>query len=397
MSEFDPVEKLWHGPKAPINIPTDVNLGDEILRILSKSPESIMVISHEENYSMSRGEARELIIKVAENLINLNIKPGDFVGLICKNSKYVPVLFYAAIVVGAPVIPLDVSIDKEEMKKMLHLTNPKIIFCDHDAYETTKEVLFELNNEAPIITLLERIPDVKFIEDLTDTLGDITQFTPPKYDKPANEKVLAILLTSGTTGPSKGCCFSHATILRFIRADTPAIMESVSLNFSSMQWASGFFFAICLPLLITETRVQSQKPFNVDTFVEVVEKYKINSIVIHPNYLYSLVKSPRFATADLSSVKVISYSGSVMSQELRKTIRDQYPAIKLLNIYSLSEVGVAMCLPHKQYKNEDTAGSLNANVTVKIIDDDGNKLGIDECGEILAKPAMPFGVNIFNS
>ena len=56
----------------------------------------------------------------------------------------------------------------------------------------------------------------------------------------------------------------------------------------------------------------------------------------------------------------------------------------------MTECSVSMCLPGLSYKNDASAGFLAGNAVVKIVDDEGNKLGPGERGEILVKSHFPF-------
>lgn len=394
MSSYDSVNKVWKGPKFPYPYAKDVYFGEELLKVLCKSPESIMFINHEENYSMTRGEARELSINVARNLIKLGIKPDDVVGVICRNSKYVPVVLYGCIIVGAPINPLDVSFGKDDIKHMFKLTKPKIVFCDHDMYQVTKEVLNEMHNDAKVFTLLGEVPDVAFVEEIAKYSGDDSTFIPPKFSKPVDQKILAIISTSGTTGPPKGFCVSHACL--FFHAISPVNPVPYSiLYFSSVCWMSGFLASVCnVAFRPTETKVQTLKPFSVETLVNLVEKYKINITFLVPSHLYIFLQSQTSDKVDFSTMGMIISGGSKISTELLKLFRQKFPSTLLVIAYAMTEGFGTMKKPGKVYKNETSSGSVTQNTVIKIIDDDGNKLGVGEEGEIMLKSSIPFLVRL---
>jgi acyl-coenzyme A synthetase/AMP-(fatty) acid ligase len=67
----------------------------------------------------------------------------------------------------------------------------------------------------------------------------------------------------------------------------------------------------------------------------------------------------------------------------------------LMNNYGMTEILISNCVPGRIYANETTTGSVRFSVTVKIVDDDGNKLGPGETGEIYAKNLFPILVRHF--
>ncbi len=152
---------------------------------------------------MTRRETRELTINVARNLVKMNVKPNDVIGIICRNSKYLPVLLYGCIVVGAPVNPLDNSFDSQHIKHIFGQTKPSIVFCDAEVYQSTKTTLEELKNDAIVFTLREKIDGVPFIEQLLKPTDEKSDFVAPKFEEPADKKVITFICTSGSTGLPK--------------------------------------------------------------------------------------------------------------------------------------------------------------------------------------------------
>lgn len=392
MSSYDELHKIWSGAKADYPHPMDTYFGEEILKMLNESPDEILEITHEENYSMTRKEARELSINVARNLMRLNVKPDDVVGFICRNSKYLSVLMYGCIIIGAPINPLDESVGDQYIKQIFSDTKPSIVFCDSELYEMTKANLEEIGSNAKVFTLLGKISGVPNVDELLKPTGEEDTFVPPKFDQPADRKLIAIICTSGTTGDPKGTIKTHATFLGFSKV-TMMPMPHKTLNFSPISWMYGFLASIMVAVRSTECKVQTSEFFSPELLVKLVEKYQVTILFLPAEHLYQFLDSPLSDTVDFTSVKMVTSGGAVISNRLRNKFRQKFPTTSFVSGYSMTEASVSLCPPGKVYKNEASVGNLMFNVLVKIVDSDGNKLGIGGQGEILTKSLLPFMVS----
>lgn len=104
------------------------------------------------------------------------------------------------------------------------------------------------------------------------------------------------------------------------------------------------------------------------------------------------LKSDRLPQADLSKVRAIIYSGSKLARSSALEIAKYLLNGKVVQIYGLSEMAgsVSVGLVTSENTENNSVGRLQSNIEAKIIDDDGNQLGENECGEICLKPAFAF-------
>lgn len=163
---FNAETKTWGGPKVPFNFARDTSVGAEILKRLAETPERILHVCHDDDKAMSCEETRIASIRIAQNLSKLGMRHGDVFGFICRNGSDLPPTLYASFLIGAPINPLDASFKKDDITQMFKQTNPKLVFCDAEVYETTKVSLSEIQNDAIIITLRGKVEGVRSIEDL---------------------------------------------------------------------------------------------------------------------------------------------------------------------------------------------------------------------------------------
>lgn len=103
-----------------------------------------------------------------------------------------------------------------------------------------------------------------------------------------------------------------------------------------------------------------------------------------------LLKSERIAEANLSSVKAFVCAGSKLLPSTVAEFQKYLPNGGIVQIYGLSEVGGATTLGIMTPESNGSVGRLQLNTQAKIIDEDGNRLGPNENGEIFLKAEYPF-------
>ncbi|CRK97985.1 CLUMA_CG011357, isoform A [Clunio marinus] len=389
MATFDSERKIWQGPKIPFKFPTNASIGVEILKKLKETPDRTMIISHDDGITMTCEEARIASIRVAQNLTKLGFKKGDVIGFICRNGIRLPPTIYGALLIGAPINPLDAGFKKDDIKHMFAQTQPKLVFCDADVYETTKQALNELDNNAVVMTHREKIEGVVYVDELLAPTGNEDSFEPPQFGN-SSDMLAIILCSSGTTGPPKGVCLSHAHIFAHINLFNESEGLRI-LSFSPIYWSTGVVSTITVAFRSQDAKIITAQPFGVDLLIQIIKKHDINFIQFAPYQLMLLLQSPLLDPRDFVGVKIFSVLGSVVSEHLRKEFRSVFPRHPLIVTYGMSEacITISSTEPHENICGL-TVGHISPNIQVRVVDNEGNPLGIEDTGEIYAKPEFKF-------
>lgn len=381
--------KIWTGNTGEYKLSLDIYYGEKLLEALDETPDRVIQINHEETGQWTCSEVKMASIRIAQNLQRLGIKSDDVIGFVCRNSGNILPLIYGCSLIGAPVNALHVSFPLDKIKEMFSKTKPKLVFCDHDLFERTKQALHEIRNNAMIFTVIKKIPVVPYVNELLVPTGSEYHFKPPKFEKRASEKLIAIVCSSETTEPMKGVCMPHTAVLQFASMTCRNWKEFKSLNFSSIYWSTGLVGVYLAPFRQGETRISTLQPFSVNLCVRIVEQYRVTVLVLPPAFLASLINSVASRNGDFSSIILISCTGGVVSESLREKFKVAFPDKPLLISYGTTEIFIAAITP-----GESSAplkvGKTYTNIQVKIVDDEGNPLDLGEVGEIRAKPEFKF-------
>src|SRR6185503_18858763 len=141
--------------------------------------------------------------RLAGHLQQLEVKPGDRVGLWLKNCpEFVPALF-GILQAGGVVVPINNFLKPEEVSYILGDAGIDVLISDH----STTEGLSKLSSARP---------QLKFwmVEDFSRLDGE-TSLEPGTLEFPERTQsdLAVIIYTSGTTGRPKGAMLSHGNLL----------------------------------------------------------------------------------------------------------------------------------------------------------------------------------------
>lgn len=181
------------------------------------------------------------------------------------------------------------------------------------------------------------------------------------------------MFTSATTGPPKAVPSSHACLVYQFQELRITGLGPI-LSFNNLCGSSGIR-TLAMSTLNNITRIVVRNAFDEDLFLEVIIKHKVQIWVCptgQPQLL--LLKNPDLVH-QLTTLKLIMPSGSPMPDSVIK----RFPVPFALR-YGLTEASSGV----------SSGGKLFQGVTVKLIDEEGRKLGVGERGEIYVKPRFPF-------
>jgi fatty-acyl-CoA synthase len=97
------------------------------------------------------------------------------------------------------------------------------------------------------------------------------------------------------------------------------------------------------------------------------------------------LRSPEFASRNLSSLKKCYYGAAIMPVEVLKELGERLPGAQFFNFYGQTEVAplATVLKPAEQIRKAGSAGKPALNVETKIVDEEGNEVARGCIGEIV--------------
>ncbi|XP_053673669.1 probable 4-coumarate--CoA ligase 3 [Anopheles nili] len=383
---YDEKTRTWCGPRTVSVYNPEASVGQILNHILQRTPDRIMQIDMDLGGRMNCTEFRTRMIRMVQNLTVAGLRKGDIVALATGNSENVAPLACALMTIGAPLNPLAPGFNEDDMAHMLRLTQPKMVFCDDANVEVVRLAARKAIDGEPTIYVLEsKRTDVRHAEELLAETGREQKFTPTHLGN-SHELLSMILCSSGTTGPPKGVCVTHAQTITMIGC-YPLSEPNTVFNFSPLYWLTGVMM-----LLNTfsggATRLITRRPFSAETFFEAVEKHRASFVFMPPSYASQIVRHERASHVDFSSLRMVAIGGSYVSDDLRDRFDVLLPNGRTYNTVGTSEVGWITC--DIGGRKPGSVGTPMVNISVRIVDEAGVDLGVGQQGQVLLKYTEPF-------
>ncbi|KAK1116591.1 hypothetical protein K0M31_018273 [Melipona bicolor] len=284
-----------------------------------------------QEYTVSYGELNELSNKLARALRKLE-KPENssksFVAVCMKPSHRLSTVLMAILKAGMAYLPLDAEFPMARMKHVLQEAKPFTVVIEQEAdpsiYEGTNTITYE--------QLLKQ--------------SEVEEKNDLEYDEDP-ERTAIVLYTSGSTGTPKGVLLPHATVLNRLQWQWQELPYAEDEEHCIFKTSLTFVDSVCEiwgPLLQGRTLVVIPKHITRDPerFISVLEKYKIQRLVLVPSLLHSMLMYLSLRTKDdvLRSLRLWICSG----ETLPVSLADQFFATfengnKILaNFYGSTEI-----------------------------------------------------------
>ncbi|MGH9093882.1 MAG: class I adenylate-forming enzyme family protein, partial [Acidimicrobiales bacterium] len=196
------------------------------------------------------------------------------------------------------------------------------------------------------------------------------------------DDIADIMYTSGTTGRPKGVVVRHRNVA-MIPNGLPRWTGDGWLHASPLFTFAGIG-SVYNPMKLGMTGLY-QPRFDVDGWLHQVERRRPAAVFLVPAMAQLLLAHPRFADADLSSIRVANLGSAPLAPGTLRRLQEKMPEAWISNNWGMTEAGSAFCIlpPEEADRRIGSVGKPIPPVTLRIIDDDGHPLDAGTVGELL--------------
>jgi fatty-acyl-CoA synthase len=142
------------------------------------------------------------------------------------------------------------------------------------------------------------------------------------------------------------------------------------------------FFSVDVYLGATSILLPGPEP---TALLATIERERVTKLFCPPTVWISLLRSPAFDAADLSSLRKGYYGASAMPVEVLRELRRRLPDVQLWNFYGQTEMAplATILRPHEQLDRAGSAGMAALNVETRVVDEFDEPVPAGEVGEIV--------------
>ena len=347
-------------------------------------------------------EHYRLVVQLAQQFKHhYGIQKGDRIALAMRNFPEWPVVFWATVTIGAIIVPLNAWWKGEELAYGLKDSGAKLLVADKERLSLITPHLNELSElKHKIVVRAAENPNSQ-----ADNWNDIIAATGENLSLPETSIVAddpcTLFYTSGTTGNPKGALGTHRNIcnnllsgvfVRFrteIRYGRKPILPTEQL--AQLMSVPLFHATGCHAMLCGNTfggnKIVLMHKWNPEEAIRLIEKEKITTFGGVPSMVWQVLESPKFESADMTSLLNVGYGGAPAAPELLKQVQKAFPQVKPSNGYGLTETSALSTSNNADdyaYK-PDSVGMPPPVTEIKIIDADASELPAGEIGEVCIK------------
>ena len=406
------------GPGGPLEIETK-NIRGQDLRVYKVGPQNLRDIfeigrSHGELEFLIYGDERityRAHANAASKLAHIlkdtyGIQKGDRVALVMRNLPEWPVVFWASVIIGAMICPLNAWWTADELEYGLRDSGSVIAIVDVERADRIAEKLPNIPNLKALIVARggdDRPAGAVALEDL---IGETVSWARLPETSPPNvaldpEDLCTLFYTSGTTGASKGAYGTHRNVItnlmnmmvntarQFLRRGETPPAPDPTLPKKATLLAIPFFHvtgchAVLVPSVAQGVKIVMMHRWDALKGIELIEKEKINSFGGVPAIAWQVIEHPRLKEFDTSTVESVSYGGAPSSAELVRKIVETFPKVSPGQGYGLTETSAAVTnIGSEDYELRPlSCGPAHPINDVRVVGPDGQDVPVGEVGEL---------------
>lgn len=309
----------------------------------------------------------------------LGVQRGDLVVVALPNGLPFLLAWHGLNRLGAVMVPLNLHFRAREASYVLaHSRAAHVITSAAHAAEVVEEAAAEL----------DPAPRIHHIEDLLAPLAAAA----PRRGLPdlGAEEPAAVLYTSGTTGPPKGCITTHAhySVNGALLADSirlaPGDTKLIMLPLFHMNAENS-----TMAVLHAGARAYLRDGFSARSFwAEVVEHQ-----VTHTHYLGAVLPvldKREDPPVGASSLRVLWGAGC--SPEAIERLESRW-GVRIIEVFGMTETGMDLCNPYDGPRRPGSCGLPVPGRRIRLLGDDGGEVPVGEVGQIVIEraPGMTTG------
>jgi fatty-acyl-CoA synthase len=388
-----------------------ITVSDVLDEAAARWPDRDALVVTDQNVRWSWKELRERARVLAAGLLATGLSPGDRIGMLAPNRAEWLLAQFGSAYAGLILVNINPAYRQSELEYALnkvgcHGLITETQFKSSDYIGMLQSLAPELATAScgdlhakrlpelrTIIQLgSENIPGMFSLEEVVGRLNDKSLqrleaiARQSDFDAPVN-----IQFTSGTTGAPKAATLTHHNMINNARMSA-AILRFTEEDRLCIPVPMYHCFGMVLGTLLCATTgaaiVFPGVAFEAKTTLQAIEAESCTALHGVPTMFIAMLDDPGFKHYDLSSLRTGIMAGAPCPVELMREVIDDMHMSEVTIGYGMTETGPlsTQTMPDDPIElRVGTVGRALAHTEIKIIDEDGLIVALDQPGELCVR------------
>jgi acyl-CoA synthetase (AMP-forming)/AMP-acid ligase II len=332
---------IFRSSDPQITIPT-VSLPELILSRAEQFGEKKALTNGLTGQTYTFSEFAECVRQAAGGLSAAGFKKGDVIALLAPNSPEFGVVFLAAALVGGVNTTLNPVSTRQEVEAQMRDSGARFLFT--------------------VPELLDRTPTDTIPDEHTIVLGDVpgtigfqklleSRIEAPTTQIDPETDIVVLPYSSGTTGFSKGVQLTHRNLVANLRQISSGIFTGNDVIVGIPPYFHIYGLTVVLLLgLYLGTRNVTLPRFEMNSFLDAIEKYGVTHANLVPPLILMLANHPTLDPARLKSLRTVQSGAAPLPAQTATTFSERFDC-RVTQGYGLSEASPVTHLAPRDSKD----------------------------------------------
>jgi acyl-CoA synthetase (AMP-forming)/AMP-acid ligase II len=372
---------IFRSPFPPVTIP-DVSFTSFVLQHAQRLAEKPALIDGLTGQQYTYGQLADAVRRVASGLAARGFGKGDVLALYSPNLPAYPIPFLAAASLGGITTTINPLYTIEELA--FQLNDSQTLYLVTTPAFVEKALEGKHRSQVQDVFVFGQAPGATPFAVLLQSNGDV-----PEVEINAQEDVVALPYSSGTTGLAKGVMLTHRNLVANLCQFAPFGFvgeEDTVIGVLPFYHIYGLTVILSLSLANGAT-VVSLPRFDLLQYLQVLQDYQVTVGNMVPPIMLALAKQPVVENYDISHLRVILSAAAPLGKELQEACADR------LNCLVVQAWGLTETSPDVTFHpltpgaiKWGSAGICNPNSECRVVDvATGEELEANQEGEICAR------------
>ena len=287
---------------------------------------------------------------------------------------------------GAVIVPINFMLQADDVAFILNHSGARMLATDSGMAEVGRKAAALAPHVSEFVWLPSEEESAP-VEGMTNVLALIEAGGEPPGIGPESPDVAQIVYTSGTESRPKGVQLTHDAILwQYVSCmiDASISGDDVAVHALPLYHCAQLDVFLGPSIYAGGVNIVTAKPVP-DNIFRLIGRERATSFFAPPTVWISMLRSPGFDAADLSSLRKGYYGASIMPVEVLREMARRMQDVRLWNLYGQTEIAplATMLGPEDQLRKPGSCGRPVLNVETRVVDDKMRDVKPGEVGEIV--------------